>query len=632
MAEVSRFKILEQILTVNDGHARDLLSQYKEKFNGKIDELNSKINDSNTHFNDEIDKIIARGAHVINVVSDYEADNTGKTDSTQALKNAIENNSNAVIFFPSGSYITTEPIKINSNTYLYGKTASVNNYTSDVIFINNSSGTNGNYYANNNIIIDGLSILGHNLTQTCIAFGHCRNIRIINCELGSYSDNHSTQNWHLLEINSCKNVWIDKCYFTGTATFSNEMLQLDVATSEEAFPWFGPYDNTACIDVNITNCTFTHPEKYYSSFSHSDVAIGNHNGSSSAPIRNISINNCQMNNVKTAFRFAYLANSSITNNNIENCISGFAYSSSHIINNTRISDNVFRGNVEDYTTSPGNTEIGRGISIGAVNGQYCANNIISNNIIENFASHGIAVQGKYCDISNNIIRSCGQNGLYADYNELMCNLHGNLSASNGVLNNSAYDIFVSHTKTENFGDAGRNDIYNNKCNSLKCLYYSENMYVSRVYNNIYNTIQYPSSPYLTVYGNNNYNGNTRYRNSAVIPAASVGTWTKAGEFTVDHTCYMNLTYTITLSSNLQGFFIARIRSDKYTTAYAYQMAGCNAETASNTGLTLNITDRFYNGHTIYGEFFFIAMEKPVSVTGIIKAVELPIPFDISKEE
>lgn len=611
MSDVSKFKVLNKTVNVKDASGRNQSLQYYNNSMSAINLINRKL------------------INIINVVTDFGADNTANTDSTEALKKAFDV-TDAFIYFPKGNYLISDSIRIKSNTYVFGYRALLQNKDSNNFFINDSDGTTGGFNANSNITINGLWFRGLNMTQTIVAFGHCSDIHICNCQFACNSATNEEQNWHLLEINSCRRVLIENCLFSGSATFKTEMLQLDVATSSSVFPWFGPYDNTPCTEIEISNCQFRHPDKYaYDTLVVKDAGIGNHNGNDTASITKVNIHGCHFTNVKIPFKFQYLANSIITDNIVYECQSGFAYLTSQIIKNVKITNNEFRGNRSDFTEKFTSTTMGRGISISNVNGQLCQNNIISGNTVDGFATHGIAVNGNYSDISGNIIRACGHTGLYTDYDAYMCNFHDNISTSNAVLDpDGSFDLLVSHTKTSNVSAMGRNDIYNNKCGTMRCAMFTTDTEKSRVFNNVYNSILYPTTAnLLNVYGNTQYLGNPNYvefTNTLSESSTSSGSWHDVIQFTADHTCYMCITFQTTITDSFTGGFHARILAGS-DNVLARQTVECS-KGMTNIGCNITITAKVLKDQNIKGGLYFV-YGGGVSGNCSITAIEIPVPLE-----
>lgn len=621
MSDVSKFKIIDEIVNVKDNEGRLLISSNFNTLNNRINATNSKINETDG----KIDKIIKKFANFVNVVTDFGADNTAQTDSTEALKQAF-NVADAFIYFPAGNYLVSDSIKIKSNTYVYGYRAIIQNKASNNTFINNSDGKIGGYSANSNITLDGLSFVCLNMTQTIVAFSHSINIKILNCEFYSNSSNHDEQNWHLVEINSCKYVDIDKCIFSGSSKFKTEMLQLDVATAHDVFPWFGPYDNTPCSNINITNCFFYHPEKYgFETLETKDAAIGNHNGSDAAPILFINIMGCSFNNVKTIFKFDYLANSIISNNFAVNCQSGFAYSSYHIIKNVKIIDNNLIGNKDDYTEKASNSVLGRGISIGNLNGQLNENIIVSGNIVQNFVSHGIAINGVMCEICNNIIRSCGATGAYFGYDSYKCSYHDNIAQNNGLLDNLAVDILVSQTKNEKVTLSGGNAIYDNRCDTMKAVVGTINLLPSVIRNNNYVSFTNPTlkTNDLKIYGNSDYRTNSNNtKTSGEISSAqtAISKWNQVYSFTATHTSYLLVSINFIFPNSFNSGYVSRIAVNGE--GFANEIT-CAAQEMPMGANTLTGVVLAHKGDTISGDLYF---KYGGGITGkySVDIIELPV--------
>ena len=249
---------------------------------------------------------------VANVVLDFGADNKGVKDSTEAIQKALDSGK-PYVYFPNGNYKINDLIKVNNNTYLFGENASIDqtSTTASSILINNSDGKTGSWNANRNITIDGLIFINRS-KFCCVAFGHCQDILIKNCRFVNTSEE---MQGHHIEINSCFEVLIENCYFTSKKNL-NECVQIDVATSSSAFPWFGPYDSTDCKNIKINKCTF-----YRNSLPDANIldlkldsAIGNHNGSNDARITNVIVSNNFIRGYKTGIAFRYLVDSKIINN------------------------------------------------------------------------------------------------------------------------------------------------------------------------------------------------------------------------------------------------------------------------------------------------------------------------------
>lgn len=605
MSDVKKFNVLGQIADIKDVIARE----------NAIKALNKMSN-------------------FVNVVTDCGADNTAQTDSTEAIKKAFDIQ-DAFIYFPKGNYLISSTIKVKSNTYVFGYRALIQSTTSNMVFfINDSNGTLGGYDANNFITFDSLRFRSLRINQTIISICHCSDIRICDCTFESRIANKVKQDWHFLEIISSKRVWISNCVFDALTSFSYEMIQLDAATNYGSYQWFGPYDNSPSTEITIENCNFSHPEKIdYHTLNSEDTAIGNRNSNESAPLYHVIINNCQFNNIKNIFRFINLNYSIISNNVANNCMSGFAFIANQTILNTQIINNTFTGNRNDFVDKI-DTAYGRGISIGIKENTPSSNNTITGNIIDNFASYGIFINGKYTDISNNIITSCGYSGLYTDYDCFKCSIHDNTVLNNAIIDQENHDIVVNHGASSKLTEGGANDIYNNKCDSIRgMLTNSDNTIRSRVYNNVYSSIEYPTNfEYLNMYGNIQYTGNsTYYYNSEVLDKnnTSNGSWNTISGFTCNHTCFMIITFVATINANFEGAATIRLRTG-FNTHIAYQTSE-SSKPSTTGGPTLTIITKVNANEPIYGELFFVYGGGGANINGIasLTAVELPVPLEKS---
>ena len=581
----------------------------------------------------QIQSILRKFANIVNVVTDFGADNSGITDCTENLKKAFLRK-DSFIYFPAGNYLISDSIPILDNTYVYGYRALIQNKDSNNMFINASDGTKGEYTANSNITIDGLRFRCLNDTQTIIAFSHCSDIKILNCFFNSNLANIGTQNWHLVEINSCNRVLINNCVFSGYCIFKTEMLQLDVATSSQVFPWFGPYDNTPCKNIEISKCFFRHTDAYqHDVIDSTDIAIGNHNGSDSAPIEYVNINHCFFENMKTAFKFKYLRESIIDSNNIVNALNGFSYYGGQVIKTCTISNNIMHGNREIFQEKLSNELIGRGIAIAnSIGNNLCFNNIITNNIVDSFASHGIAVNGAYNDIFGNTVRACGGSGLYADYDSYFSMYHDNICNNNAVFkidgSTNKYDILVSHYQSDNITVQGSNLIYDNICGSLGVYSYKTNDNPTRVYSNTYETINYPSSARLVnVYNNTQRKGNENIvdiTNTISESQTAPNTWKNLINFTANHTAYYLVTLQVTITDNFTGSF--HVRLSKGNSILARTLITSDT---TNAGANLTIATKLEKNSIINGDCFFVNTGGKTGNVNM-KVIELPIALEYSE--
>ncbi|WP_312926625.1 hypothetical protein [Pseudescherichia sp.] len=163
---------------------------------------------------------------------------------------------------PAGVYTIGGGIQLVSGTRLRLEPGCIirrdtSNTDFRVMILNKSDGTVGGYDANSNIMIyGGGTIDGNSAMSTTgvglMAFSHCTNILIQDLDLIN-----AGSTGHALEFNACKNAFGYNLRAVGAGSntvANNEAFQIDAAINNVTFPWFGPYDNTACDHVGFINC------------------------------------------------------------------------------------------------------------------------------------------------------------------------------------------------------------------------------------------------------------------------------------------------------------------------------------------------------------------------------------------
>lgn len=335
-------------------------------------------------------------------VLDYGAKaNDTLTDYTTNIQAALNSGARTVLI-PTGLYILTNSIKINSNQTLMGYGAKlIRKAAIDEMIINGSNGSIGGYEADSNMSVLGISFEGNGINYasspsggtTLMVFGHAKNITIRDCDFTN------TYNFHLVELNACKNVLVDRNNFHDAFTQFREMLQIDLALGSGVFPWFGPYDSTACDDIVIQNCIFTR----------GDIGVGSHSLADKYPHKNITVKNCYFENLRLPAISPYNYNNFTAEcNTITNCLHGII---DNVVNNNpyrlnrdyRIINNNITNLMRPDVYGTANTE--QGIAIGF---DYVPNLIIYGNIID--STRGNAIDCRFCDtvfISDNHITDYG---------------------------------------------------------------------------------------------------------------------------------------------------------------------------------------------------------------------------------
>ena len=310
---------------------------------------------------------------------------------------------------------------------------------------------------------------------------------------------------HHIEINSCFEVLIENCYFTSKKNL-NECVQLDVATSSSAFPWFGPYDSTDCKNIKINKCTF-----YRNSLPDANIldvkldsAIGNHNGSDDAKITNVIVSNNLIHGYKTGIAFRYLVDSKIINNTVEYCQTGISTRGDGICyRNVDISDNQVTGNIKSFKSQIEKSEFCRGINIQNPNDvNVCV--IIKNNIVRDFAGFGIIVCADNSLITGNYVIGCGMHGMYVGRTSFKTTYTNNICQGNRKLVDTPenfFDIYVVQSSANTQAQKGATYVFSNCCEYLGMNILETGISKSYVFGNKYQYIKYPDNHNIDFFGN-----------------------------------------------------------------------------------------------------------------------------------
>jgi polygalacturonase len=194
-------------------------------------------------------------------VRDFGAVGDGKADDSGAIQQALDavrDQGGGEVRVPGGTYAIRTALVIHSQTHLkldFDATI-VRDAPINVMLINNSDGSGG-YEAAHDIRVSGGTWDGrmdaNDVRFTVIAMGHATGIRVDQTRILNVKD------WHAVELNAVKDGRVTDCTFSGfrlTRRWS-EAIQIDLMIKSSAFPWFGPYDNTPCTDIEIRGCLFT---------------------------------------------------------------------------------------------------------------------------------------------------------------------------------------------------------------------------------------------------------------------------------------------------------------------------------------------------------------------------------------
>ena len=335
------------------------------------------------------------------------------------LQDAVFGAEGGTLYVKPGTYMITKPIKIRSNTTIIAHGVTFRrNADMDVMFINDSDGTKGGYTASRNIEIIGGTIdaSGGTFQDKCtmVAFGHAENIKILDMTFRNLID------WHMLELNSVRNVLVEHCLFEnyGNVSVGTEMLQIDIARGTAQFPWFGPYDNTTCDNIMIKNNVFQNGVR----------GVGTHSSTDGKEHTRITIKENDFLNLRSEAIYGLdWAFTKIHSNHMRNVKKGIHLRvSGRNVYNHSILDNYLSGLYDDPNS--------RGIEITGIKDGFGINaGTIKNNKVKRFGGHGIGVD--YCgawNVDGNEVTSSGKAGIII-YGSWHVTVTHNVSRTNAVL-------------------------------------------------------------------------------------------------------------------------------------------------------------------------------------------------------
>ena len=402
-------------VTINRTSIENILTEM-ETIKDNIETITTNI--TNNH-NDiiELDEIISQLNLLINNVDNkYQIykDNIAIVTNDSELRTALSNNVRIIFIKSSNEFKPTEAYEIPANTRIIG----INNPTFDCsfssslsnMFRNKLTGNESEYNGSGNITIEGLTFIGNNMSKafTCIAFAHADVIVVKKCKFDGFN------NWHNIELSGCRNVIIEENYFVNFgqgSSNSTEVIQLDLPSSNSAYPWECYYDSTVCNDIIIRNNDFD-------TIATSTGVIGQHTYVEGKRHENIRIENNRINNVDN---FVYLLgtnNLKVLNNYGENVFNFmyFGTASNNAQTNTEITGNeiYFKQN---YTIKPPEPSGYTGKFIYPVLSSSATetldtNLIINNNVISNCKDHAITTSCNRVVICNNILTNVTKHSIY----------------------------------------------------------------------------------------------------------------------------------------------------------------------------------------------------------------------------
>lgn len=424
-------------LTAQQTTMNNLQNSVNRQINELISQTEEDISELETKVNAKLNRIIYVGS---------------ETELQAALTSARTN--------PTKIYIYNS-IKLNdiafvpSNTHIEGL-GSITITVADIInggFINYTTNNPSVYNGSENITIRNLTFDGLNRSTglTLIGIAHAKNIKIENCVF------KNLHNWHMIELNACLNAQILKCSFSNYGTIgenATEVIQLDSMISSTQFPWFGSYDGVGNQNILIDSCYFRNI---------GNKCIGGHSFKQGSLQKNVTISNCNFNDVQTAININDFENLKIVNNNGYSCRSFFI---SQCVNNFCVGLNITNNNFSGAGHLATNLGDVRFISInptGSLNNLNYYDVTIANNVIKDIPSHGIGITANNVTIANNKFNYINKNGIYF-YGGNMCAIIGNTFSDCGLEDNSRYAIAVGNNGNIN---SVRVTISNNCVNNFR---------------------------------------------------------------------------------------------------------------------------------------------------------------------
>ncbi len=323
------------------------------------------------------------------------------TQLQQALDSIDAGSDHGVIRMKPGSYTITSTIIVYSDTTLI---------LEGCVFTNGFAGAGsmlrlygdgvaGVYTGTHDVTIIGGTFDGadHSSNSTAVTMSHCKDIKFVGTRFTNQNTNHQ------LEINASQHVVVDQCRFDtyNQGGGGTEMLQIDYSFAG-GFPWYGPYDNTPCDDIRITNCSFV-----------SGIdAIGSHSQTSGVYHTNITVTDCTFQNLTgVAVKALGWDGVIVEGNHMDGVFRGYEDANSSGDQeglSTNIINNIIRCNGT-------NTEE-RCIAIwGNSSGfsQRAKDIIIANNTCLNALRHGISINyTDGCHVIGNIVRGYDRAGIW----------------------------------------------------------------------------------------------------------------------------------------------------------------------------------------------------------------------------
>lgn len=334
---------------------------------------------------------------------------------------------------------------VSNGAYFYHTSESGSNCA----LLTEGDGTKGGYGGTHDVLIQGVHfyVPSTSIQITSFAAGHGQRIRIRDCVF------EGNPGWHMIELNASADCVIEGCSFINYGLtlggYATESIQIDSAESDAYFPWYGPWDKTACTRIKILKCyAYRNSTLMTTNTCRFPAFVGNHTSENNNSCSCLEIAECYTENYGSLCWFSGVTRLNVHNNTTISCANGVIVQS-NTLNNSRIivHDNVFQGNTDLK-------DKGWGVRF---NSDVNLFSRIYNNDIS-YCNYGILLERtRYIIVQNNEIQNCGLYGIEVTGNNIYADLFGNVCYSNGTS-----DI---HCTVNGDSDISFRD---NKCSDLGC--------------------------------------------------------------------------------------------------------------------------------------------------------------------
>lgn len=261
----------------------------------------------------------------------------GVTDDTEAIQTALDAchaNGGGTVIIPTGTYLLSDALKFYSNQHIKGEPGAVlvqkdgNTGGAWGNLMRNYYNGSGGYDATENVIIEGLTFDGgaqEETATTLLAFCHSKNICIKNCTFkNGFSNGTTVGTGHDIEVNSSHNVTVSDCLFRNNRRtgYSSEIIQIDCAYSEGAYPWTPDDgvrndDRTPSDTVTVSGCIFEGVTR--DTLANGNSFVGSHTSYASL---NVVVEHCTMRNGCYAVIFNAVQGLTVRDNSIYDTAAG----------------------------------------------------------------------------------------------------------------------------------------------------------------------------------------------------------------------------------------------------------------------------------------------------------------------